>query len=712
MLGRYQTYIFLFFIFIGIAVADNTNDSEKSNTLSEPYNNTNDTFDLRPEYILFGNYHLNYHNAKFSYLPLVKNCCPQFENGEGKGYSFGINYQFRTPYHLDIGLGLGYYVWNATISADENKIVEFDDRSEQGLCRHILDVSISDIGFTPYLSYNIIDRFNIFGGGHIGFIIKSDFRQYEKLVEPIDGYFEETNSKIRNDISGLIPDAQPVYASLFLGMQYDIRLNANSDWLLAPTITYNFGRSDIIKFYDWQASALMLGFQLKYSPRLEVPHEIFEQVINIDTLTIINEDIIHNQFKFGMEQTKEYIETKNGKIIHKSIILRTDTIFKRPVPRVQFDVNAEEIELESRYITQVFPLIPAVFFPKNSADLNMYYNVDTDINTFVLEKMSINALEYQKNLLNIIAKRMQEIPNAKLYINAYCDTLSDGVNTKLTKSRAEAIAEYLHKKWHIKQSQLIIRHSPTCHPPAPTLTRNDSGFADNSRAELSSDNPKLLAPIKNKRYSEPIKINPPVLRFVNNGSTKKGIARWSIVIRKGDKVISQHSGNGFPDVISDTLTYKDLTMLFSAEPLKVEISMIDFEGQIGKFEKTIPINVSSADYEIQRLSLILFNVSDDKLNKTAKNIIKDFVHNIADKSIIRVKGYTDRLGTLKYNRELSQRRAENTAAYIHKIVRNATIKKPLGYASSEFPPGINSYKTPIERFLSRTVFIEVWKKIK
>ncbi len=129
-------------------------------------------------------------------------------------------------------------------------------------------------------------------------------------------------------------------------------------------------------------------------------------------------------------------------------------------------------------------------------------------------------------------------------------------------------------------------------------------------------------------------------------------------------------------------------------------------------KKEIPVKADTSEFELQRLSLILFKVGDEKLNRKAKNDIKEFLKDISKNSIIRVKGYTDPLGTKRLNRDLSQKRAENTTAFIRKILSGVKIEQARGYASSEFPPGISSYSTPIERFLSRTVFIEVLKKIK
>jgi outer membrane protein OmpA-like peptidoglycan-associated protein len=543
--------------------------------------------------------------------------------------------------------------------------------------------------------------------------IRADFHQYETLTKPDGAFFFDTGTNMRNDTAGKINDVETAYTSLFFGLQYDIRTGDNSKWLISPTITCNWGRSAIVQNYDWRASALMLGVQIKAtSPLIKKVEEVYREDTIIDTLTVMSEDVIRNTIVTGKEHIDKYTKALDGKIIHTTVFSRTDTLYRRPVPRISVNINVPLINLEGQFVTQAFPLVPVVFFTKNSADLNTYYYTETNTDTFDIDIIKINALEYQKNLLNIIGKRMRKFLSSKLYIAAYCDSTTEGVNHKLAGKRANTIRQYLENKWTIKPSRLIVKPATGCNPPNATITRNDSGYADNRRAELFSDNPKLLSPVHNKRYIEPKAINPPLLIFDPSGSTSNGIARWALVIKKGEKVISQRSGNGFPGIFYDTLKTKDFTSLFSDIPLTVKFAMIDFEGQIGEVKREIPVKADTSEFELQRLSLILFKVGDETLSKKAKNDIREFLKDISNNSIIRVMGYTDPLGTPKLNKNLSRKRAENTAAFIKKILKGIKVEQSRGYASEAFPPGINSYSTPIERFLSRTVFIEILNKIK
>ncbi|HRI30376.1 MAG TPA: OmpA family protein, partial [Candidatus Kapabacteria bacterium] len=77
-----------------------------------------------------------------------------------------------------------------------------------------------------------------------------------------------------------------------------------------------------------------------------------------------------------------------------------------------------------------------------------------------------------------------------------------------------------------------------------------------------------------------------------------------------------------------------------------------------------------------------------------------------------VSGYTDKLGDAELNARLAESRANAVADYIKDIKRNANIVNNVGYGSTKMPPGVNTTSLPEARFLSRTVQIEIIKRIK
>ena len=70
------------------------------------------------------------------------------------------------------------------------------------------------------------------------------------------------------------------------------------------------------------------------------------------------------------------------------------------------------------------------------------------------------------------------------------------------------------------------------------------------------------------------------------------------------------------------------------------------------------------------------------------------------------------LGNDEVNRQLSSNRAKNTQSFIKKLEPNALFTDAVCVSAESFPPGIISYFSPAERFLSKTVQIEIIKKMK
>jgi hypothetical protein len=113
--------------------------------------------------------------------------------------------------------------------------------------------------------------------------------------------------------------------------------------------------------------------------------------------------------------------------------------------------------------------------------------------------------------------------------------------------------------------------------------------------------------------------------------------------------------------------------------------------------------------ELERLTLTLFEVASDEISAIAEEQIKTFVENVPTGSTVIVRGFADMLGNAEFNKKLSQKRADAVCETIKKYLRKKVDIQCNDITTDKFPPGIESYTTPEERFLSRTVQIEVKK---
>ena len=105
------------------------------------------------------------------------------------------------------------------------------------------------------------------------------------------------------------------------------------------------------------------------------------------------------------------------------------------------------------------------------------------------------------------------------------------------------------------------------------------------------------------------------------------------------------------------------------------------------------------DKQIDLYSLILFDVRSSDLSPANRKIASYIAARLSPKSVITIRGYTDKLGEAGFNRELALKRAQNTAAALG----------ITGRAAIEGIPQADLYDNslPEGRFYTRTVDIIV-----
>ena len=147
-------------------------------------------------------------------------------------------------------------------------------------------------------------------------------------------------------------------------------------------------------------------------------------------------------------------------------------------------------------------------------------------------------------------------------------------------------------------------------------------------------------------------------------------------------------------------------------PLQLTYILKDKDGKTATATEEFNVTKDTSEIEVKRLSLTVFNVGSAEVTKAAGEETKKFIQNLDAESQINIIGYTDRLGNEDFNMNLSKNRANSIREYVQKLAPSAKITSTTGVAFTNYPPGIFSYATPEERFLSRTVQIEVRHKLK
>lgn len=668
---------------------------------------------------LFAGYSLNYYKSRFVELPGIPNCCPLFEQAFGSGYLIGLTGDYRLYEKLSIGLKLGMADLSAPFKSVETVDVRVEDRIVAGKFQHLLNVHIQSLLFQPYISYNIFGSAYINIGADFGYMYNRRFDQKEQITEPSDrGVFVDSGSRIRNINSGVLPVSKSLYIGASAGFGYELPLNREGTLKLVPEFNFTAGFTEIVENIDWkinQASALL---SVKYSPpppKKIIFFEEYRYFPNFDTVTVVSASEKPNFIKPGRPTQNVVIDTNfsAGVIVFSRTETRTDTLFLKPPPTASVTIGTKSIAISAQYVSEAFPLLPIVFFDSASAEFNKSYYIFAEPKEFSEDKILSNPVEFHRNLLNSIGVRMRNYPNSAITIRGAADSATERNSCALARSRAESIKRHLIDVWEISPERIKIETDRlNCSPKNPTQTQTEMGWADNRRAEISSATQEVLAPITRKRFLEATSVTPPVIEINLENTNFENVKVWKLSVSQNNAILFSKEGDSAVSEIKVMLSSAQAANL-SGEPLSVEFYIQDIDGLSGSAFGNVEIQKEVSEYEVERISLVLFDVGSALLDASSEKQIKEFVRDLDERTArIRVVGYTDMLGNEEVNRQLSSNRAKNTQSFIKKLKPNALFTEAVGVSAESFPPGIISYFSPAERFLSRTVQIEIIKKMK
>mgnify|MGYP002347434270 CR=1 FL=1 len=683
------------------------------------------------KYGAFIHYGINFHLPNFKKLPGVPNCCPNFSRGNGSGVSAGLLLEMPLSPTVFASLRAGYYYLGGRLEDKDNTSVLISDELTAGEFMHVIDTDISAVGLEPLISAELYNNFFLLVGTNIGLYSGGSFSQFESLSKPENtGVFADTKTRRRNDTSGTIPQMNLFALSFEFGLSYHFYLNRNRSLIASPEIFYSFGLNDIARFAPWRVNTLRMGIALKYSHigPIQIREEI-KQELRIDTIRILSRSIGKDMFAPGYPVfVDKRDELNNNYRIITEVYARTDTVFLAGRPKMAEGIkeyrvfsygraaDSNSIFIRSQFVTQAFPLLPFVYFEKNSGEIPERYKKLPQGDDFKINELDVNPVNYHHNILNIVGKRLTEYPHTKITLEGFADAFTEEGDCRLAASRAEAVKGYFIAVWNINPQRIEIKISAKkCSPPDYTRTPNEYGYSENRRVRINSEDKEILSPIDKKRYLEFLAISPAVLAHKIEADNPENIAEWFIsASQEGFPHVISEAGMGKPGIIENQITEAIAARLASGKPLRFSLRIRYKDESLHESGFEIPVRHDTSDIEVERLSLAIFNVSANTLRDVDKKAIETFLGELKPADTLGVAGYTDMLGDPDENSALSQRRADIVCNQIVDIFgrlgRAIDISKCRGVGFAFKPPQIRSYELPEERFLSRTVQIEIRRR--
>ena len=211
-------------------------------------------------YVLFGR---TLHTAaQISGLPGVPNCCDGFFNGSGSTWEIGLLAELPVAGTLRAGWRLGVSSYDGQLSRIINEEVHANRSLVVATFEHSVSASHFGIDMEPYLSYSPLKNLGLRLGVGGEFMLSTSFSQVEHLVEP-EGITYENGRRTRLEFSGPVEEANQLFVTLRSGIRYDLSLNRDNTWMVAPEIVGWYGLSDMLDETPWKMHGIRIGASLQ-----------------------------------------------------------------------------------------------------------------------------------------------------------------------------------------------------------------------------------------------------------------------------------------------------------------------------------------------------------------------------------------------------------------------------------------------------------------
>lgn len=559
---------------------------------------------------------------------------------------------------------LGYNNINSSSSATQTT-------KDGGTIAHSISGSTSLLEFTPGVEF-----YDLFNGVSVHPLVGLEFGI------PLSSSLTQTmaySKALPNGDSAVtltLPDGREVpntsiRAALMLGVGYTMKLSEK--FYLQPELTYRLPLTNVSSdpsFTPWKVGQFRLSVNIFFA------------------LPSKNEDKAQDRQGLSVEMEKIVAYDRDGR--------------EQPVSMV----NVEDV----RY-NEMFPLIPYVFCEENksepSDDMQML-GIAPEKGEFNPEGLPLDAIEVNRNTLNVIGARMRKYPQASLTIIGTTDGKGEAKTKDLALQRANFAKTYLVTAFGIGAERITT--TTTAIPAKPSTSNDPDGVAENRRIEFKSNVPDVLTPLTITADNQRI-ATPDVIAFHTKITTSDSLKSWQLHIGQAGRTLRDIRGTGRPGALTWAIKPNELSA--AQVPIDYDFLASTVAGDSQSVSGSIPVDYISSvkkrteslpDRTIDKYSLVLFDFDKSAITDDNQRILEQMVlPNITTNSKVSVIGYSDRIGNDDYNAKLSRERAEAVRVFL------STRAKDASYTASGVGESrqIFTNELPIGRQLSRTVQVIV-----
>ncbi|MDZ4745592.1 MAG: hypothetical protein SGJ05_06275 [bacterium] len=660
------------------------------------------------------------HTGDFT-LPEAPTCCSSYSTALGIGPSLSAFLRQEITKTFRLHARVSYAMYNATFTATEDLLVS---GNVNGRSLHTLETRAGWLGGELLGDLRVGGSLRLMAGMSFGVLTQATFSQNEELEIPATGTFEN-GSRVRGVTTNIARTSAPSnILGIVAGAGYDIPLTENHSVVLTPEALVTLGLTDLVVGQSWKATMVRVGASLAFSlnaPPAPLPVERRKEMFIDSVIVDVLPDAQERRTE-GPERVVADTTVTTEAVVITERAYRTDTVFapQRPdiVARLKtFAVGTDgktndvfTINVSTQFITEALPLLPVVFFESQSISLSFRYNQLKSSSEFIEGAIPPRTTDVHHEVLNIIGRRLTDNQSSTIRLRGTADPTTENGDCDLARKRAQAVKDYLVRIWNIDGARIAIASgSGSCAPERTTRQPSEEGYSENRRVEIETDDLTLLMPVARRRFNEARTVDPPRILFDPAGTSTRYITDWKLVATSGETIVFSQEGKGTPSSILQDLSMNQADMMRDNQPVVAKLTVNGLRGVTANTTAQLIVKKDTVRQEIERLTLTLFDVASDKVSPIAEQQIRKFVEAVPVNSIVLVRGFADMLGNAEFNRTLSQKRATAVCDEIRKNLRKTVDLQCDEIRTDRYPPGVESYKTPEERFLSRTVQIEVKK---
>lgn len=514
-----------------------------------------------------------------------------------------------------------------------------------------------------------IDNLYLLAGVELGFPVVSDYERVEDIT-----IVTKAGDVVFNEQTGNAGEFEsPSFrAAIALGAGYMMEID--DDIFLTPEVSFRFPFTDVAELDNpysdgWNFAQLRAGVSLTFG-------------LGDDEV----EPEPESMMEVGFKEIRAY--NKDG---------------------IAYEVD--NIRVEEVQYTELFPIVPYVFYNEGSkypAAATQSLTAERETGKFDISQVEPDAIEINKNTLDIIGTRMQDNTDAELTITGTVDSKTEKGNKQLAQSRAQQAKNYLVNNYGISADR--IKAVGALKPSKPSSSRVEDGVAENRRVEFSTKDPTLLDPMLIEKDRQSI-ASPDLVEFVPEINTTDSVTTWQLELSQSGSLIKNFRGDGNPNEIQWGIRPNQLAA--SDLPVEYNFTVENDKGKSDNYTGSIPVEYVSTsqrsreekpDKTVSKFSLVVFDFDSPEISDHDKEIIdNNILPAIEYNSTVQIYGYSDRIGQEDYNKKLALNRARNVEKYISSKAKDAKYEV---YGIGESIQPYDNDLT-IGRQLSRTVQIYI-----